>query len=68
MENNQDKSKKSFASAWKKVGDFGKKAAEETKKFVDQTKENIHEKRAQKYTAVTLSEFHKEDFAVPSII
>ena len=68
MDKNQEKTKKSFSNAWRKVGDFSKKAAEETKKFVDQTKENIHEKRAQKYTAVTLSEFQKEDFKIPTII
>ena len=31
MDKNQDKTKNSFSNAWKKVGDFGKKAAEETK-------------------------------------
>ena len=68
MHNEQEKTKKSFANAWKKVGDFGKKAAEETRKFVDQTKENIHEKKSKKYTAVLLSDFEREDFKIPSII
>ena len=68
MEKNQEKTKQSFLNAWKKMGDFGKKAAEETKKIVDQTKENIHEKKAKKYTVVTLSDFEKEDFKIPSII
>ena len=68
MEKKTEKTKQSFANAWKKVGDFGRKAAEETKKFVDQTKENIHEKKAKRYTVVTLSDFEKEDFKIPSII
>ena len=68
MDKNQEKTKQSFLNAWKKMGDFGKKAAEETKKIVDQTKENIHEKKAKKYTVVTLSDFEKEDFKIPSII
>ena len=68
MDKNQDKTKNSFSNAWKKVGDFGKKAAEETKRFVEQTKENIHEKKAQRYTAISLSEFESDNFKVPSII
>ncbi|MBQ8174581.1 MAG: hypothetical protein IJ009_04185 [Clostridia bacterium] len=68
MDKNQEKTKQSFSNVWKKMGDFGKKAAEETKKIVDQTKENIHEKKAKKYTVVTLSDFEKEDFKIPSII
>lgn len=68
MDKNQDKTKNSFSNAWKKVGDFGKKAAEETKRFVEQTKENIHEKKAQRYTAIFLSELENDDFKIPSII
>ena len=68
MEKKQDKTKEAFANAWKKASDFGKKAAEGTKDFVEQTKKNIHDQQAKKYTPVTAKEFKLKSFQIPSII
>lgn len=68
MENKQEKNKEGFANAWEKARDFGKKAVSNTKKFVDQTKESIHEQRAKKYTVVTQKEFKSKSFERPKII
>ena len=68
MEKKQDKTKEAFANAWKKASDIGKKAAEGTKDFVEQTKKNIHDQQAKKYTPVTAKEFKLKSFQIPSII
>lgn len=68
MEKKQDKTKETFANAWKKASDFGKKAAESTKDFVEQTKKSIHEQQAKKYQPVTAKEFKLKTFQKPSII
>lgn len=64
----QEKNNGTFSSVLKRVSDFGKKTAEETKKIVDQTKENIHEQKAKKYLVVTDKDFKAKDFRIPSII
>ena len=67
MEQNE-KAKEKFSSFWQKTSDIGKKAAEGAKAFAEQTKKNIHEAQAKKYTAVTSDEFNSEDFKLPNII
>ncbi len=68
MEKNQEKTKQTFANAWKKAADFGKKAAESAKNIVDQTKETIHEQQAKKYAVITKNDFADPTFQRPNII
>lgn len=63
-----EKAKETFSTFWKKTTDFSKKAAEGAKTFAEQTKKNIHDQQAKKYTAVTSEEFKDENFKLPRII
>ena len=67
-DNKQEKAKETFANVWKKASDAGKKAAEGAKAFAEQTKKNIHEAQAKKYTPVTAKEFKSKSFNMPNII
>ena len=60
--------KKGFSSFWSKASNVGKKAVEGAKNFAEQTKNNIHEAQAKKYTAVSAKEFKNKNFELPSII
>lgn len=68
MEKKQEKTKEAFANAWRKATDFGKKAAEGTKDFVEQTKKSIHDQQAKKYVPITAKEFKEKGFQIPTII
>ncbi len=65
---NSEKAKEAFSSFWKKTADISKKAAEGAKAFAEQTKKNIHEAQAKKYTPVTAKEFKSKSFDIPNII
>lgn len=56
------------SSFWKKASSLGQKAVESAKNFAEQTKKNIHDAQAKKYTPVTAKEFKSKDFNLPSII
>ena len=59
MDNSQEKRKESFANAWKKASEFGKKTVEGAKNLAEQTKKNIHDQQAKKYTAITQEEYEE---------
>ena len=68
MNDNKEKNKDGFANAWKKASEFGKKTVESAKSFAEQTKKNIHDQQAKKYTPVTAKEFKDKGFKIPSVI
>lgn len=68
MEKNEKNNKQVFSDAWKKVGDWSKKTADGAKKIVDQTKENIHEREAKKYQAISKEMFSGDDFQIPTVL
>ena len=63
-----EKAKEAFSNFWNKTSDVGKKAAENAKVFAEQTKKNIHDAKAKKYTPVTAKEFKSKSFRLPNII
>ena len=63
-----EKTKEAFSNLWQKTSDMGKKAAEGAKAFADQTKKNIYDAQAKKYTTVTLKELKSKSFMIPNII
>lgn len=63
-----EKTKEAFANAFKKASDIGKKAAEGAKSLAAQTRQNIYDKQAKKYTTVTEEEFFDESFQKPTLI
>lgn len=65
---NNEKAKEGFSAFWKKASDMGKKAAEGAKAFTEQTKKNIYEAQAKKYTSITAKEFKNKNFTVPNVI
>ena len=65
---NQEQAKGKLSSMWKKASDLGKGAAEKAKSMVEQTKDSIHEKRAERYAPVTQEEFAAKTFLLPSVI
>lgn len=68
-ENNKtEKAKETLSNFWQKTTDISKKAAEGAKAIAEQTKKNIHESQAKKYTPVIESEFFNADFRLPNII
>lgn len=66
--NQKDKTKEKLSSFWQKTSDIGKKAAEGAKAFAEQTKKNIYDAQAKKYTPVTAEEFNNGEFKIPNII
>ena len=62
------KVKQGFSTFWQKTTDISKKAVDGVKTFADQTKKNIHDAQAKKYTAVSMDDFKSEEFRLPSII
>ena len=73
MDNNKnneitEKTKGAFSSFLQKTSDMSKKAADGAKAFANQTKKNIHDAQAKKYTPVTEDEFVSEEFNMPNII
>ena len=63
-----EKSKDTLSNLWKKTSDISKKAAEGAKAFAEQTKKNIYDAQAKKYTSITAKEFKSKTFNMPSII
>jgi hypothetical protein len=68
MNDNQEKKKDGFANAWKKATEFGKKTVDGAKSFAEQTRKNIHDQQAKKYTSVTVKEFKSKGFEMPKVI
>ena len=70
MDNNQEKksAKEGFANAWKKAAELGKKTVDGAKSFAEQTKQNIHDQQAKRYTPVTAKEFKAKSFDMPKVI
>ncbi|MBR3878819.1 MAG: hypothetical protein IKJ24_01725 [Clostridia bacterium] len=70
MDNNQEKksAKEGFANAWKKAAELGKKTVDGAKSFAEQTKQNIHDQQAKKYTPVTAKEYKSKGFDMPKVI
>ena len=66
--NQNEKTKEKFSSFWQKTSDIGKKAADGAKAFAEQTKKNIYDAQAKKYTPVTAEEFNSDEFKLPNII
>ena len=66
--NQNENAKEKFSSFWKKTSDIGKKVAEGTKAFAEQTKKNIYDAQAKKYIPITSEKFNSEEFKIPNII
>lgn len=67
MEKN-GKAKETFSNFWQKTSDISKKAAEGAKTLAEQTKKNIHDAQAKKFTPITEEEFNSDSFKIPNII
>jgi hypothetical protein len=67
-EKNTENKKEGFQSFWQKTSDLGKKAAEGAKTLAEQTKKNIYESQAKKYTPVTIKDYKSKSFKIPDII
>ena len=63
-----EKAKEAFSTLWKKTSDISKKAAEGAKEFAEQTKKNIYDAQAKKYTPVSARELKSKNFDIPNII
>ncbi len=63
-----EKAKEAISNLWKKTSDISKKAAEGAKELAEQTKKNIYQAQAKKYTPVTAKELKSKNFDMPSII
>ena len=64
----KEAAKENLGRFWQKTQDFGKKAAEGAKNLAEQTKKNIHEQQAKRYTAVTAKDYKAKDFKLPGVI
>ena len=67
-----EKAKEAFANIWQKTSsagkNVGKKAADGAKSIAEQTKKNIYDAQAKKYTIVTEKEFASEEFVMPIVV
>ena len=63
-----ERSKETLSNFWQKTSDITKKAADGAKSFAEQTKKNIYDAQAKKYTPVTAKEFKSKSFDMPNII
>lgn len=63
-----ERAKDAFSNFWKTTSDISKKAVEGAKEFAEQTKKNIYEAQAKKYTPVTLDDVKSDSFEMPNII
>ena len=63
-----ERNKEAFSNFWQKTSDITKKAADGAKSFAEQTKKNIYDAQAKKYTPVTAKEFKSKSFDIPNII
>ena len=68
MDNDNNVKKGAFSSLLKKTSDLSKKAAESAKEFAEQTKKNIYDAHAKKYTPVSAKDLKSKGFDMPSII
>ncbi|MBQ8818009.1 MAG: hypothetical protein IJZ83_05480 [Clostridia bacterium] len=72
MNNENNKTKDTFANILKKTSDIGKKAADQVQKGAkivsEQTKKNIEEHKKKKYNPIFPKDFRKKDFCLPNII
>ena len=64
----KEQTKEKLSSLWQKASGLGKQAAEGAKAFAEQTKKNIHDAQAKKYTVVTADVFNSNEVKLPNII
>ena len=72
MENNENKSKKTFADFMNKATEISKKTAgklqEDAETFSEQTKKSLYEQRMKKYNPLFAETFCSEQFRLPNVI